>query len=75
MKTTILAQGEKLTLADLYALQEFADAYKKELQNAIEMLGRLRLEAIHFRNTKIGEQFLNAAIKDAEKIIDRFYTK
>jgi hypothetical protein len=35
----------------------------------LQALGRLRLEAIHYRNTGIGQQFLNEAITAADAAI------
>jgi hypothetical protein len=37
----------------------------------LEALGRLRLEAIHYRNTGKGVEHLNAAIDNAEAIINK----
>ena len=36
-----------------------------------EALAKLRLEAIHYRNTGVGVQFLNAAIDQAEVAINQ----
>ena len=38
-----------------------------------EALAKLRLEAIHYRNTGVGVQFLNAALDQAEDAINLVY--
>ena len=38
-----------------------------------EALAKLRLEAIHYRNTGVGKQFLNEAIAQAEQAINQVW--
>ena len=38
-----------------------------------EALAKLRLEAIHYRNTGVGKQFLNEAIEQAEQAINQVW--
>ena len=38
-----------------------------------EALAKLRLEAIHYRNTGVGKQFLNEAITQAEQAINQVW--
>ena len=79
---TIYQSKTNKRIADVYMHMIYRDSDAQAQANATliaaapamyEALAKLRLEAIHYRNTGVGKQFLNEAIAQAEQAINQVW--
>jgi len=77
---TIFAPADEVEIATMSAYENGCECFSEIRANShliaaapamYEALAKLRLEAIHYRNTGVGVQFLNAAIDQAEVAINQ----
>ena len=79
---TIYASKDEASIAIMDAFENGCECFSEIRANATliaaapamyEALAKLRLEAIHYRNTGVGVQFLNEAIAQAEQAINQVW--
>ena len=79
---TIFAPADEVEIATMSAYENGCECFSEIRENAhliaaapamYEALAKLRLEAIHYRNTGVGVQFLNEAIAQAEHAINQVW--
>ena len=81
-KKLLIQHGDENTLSPIVGSVYHDDGKLPQHANAnliaaapamYEALAKLRLEAIHYRNTGVGKQFLNEAIAQAEQAINQVW--